>query len=95
MKKKLLWIGGGILFAGVIIGARVIYINKKMDEIGQANFTPEVMNLITNGNPEELEYVESDVPEEVIEAEMESLFASISTDELEEYLEEYGYNYDY
>jgi hypothetical protein len=40
------------------------------------------MNLITNGNPEELEYVESDVPEEVIEAEMESLFASISTDEL-------------
>jgi hypothetical protein len=66
-----------------------------MDEIGQANFTPEVMNLITNGNPEELEYVESDVPEEVIIAEMESLFASISTDELEEYLEEYGYNYDY
>jgi hypothetical protein len=93
MKKKLLWIGGGVLFAGAIIGARIIYINKKMDEISQANFTPEVMSLITNGNPEELEYTESDVPEEVIEAEMESLLASVSTDELEEYLDEYGYYY--
>jgi hypothetical protein len=91
MKKQLLWIGGGILFAGVIIGARVIYINKRMDEIGQANFTPEVMNLITNGNPEELEFTEVDVPEEVIEVQMESLFASASDEELQQYLDEYGY----
>lgn len=93
MKKKLLWIGGGVLFAGVIIGARLIYINNKMDEIGESNFTPEVMNLITNGKIDELEYTETDVPEEIIEAEMESLLASVSDDELQNYLDEYGYGY--
>jgi hypothetical protein len=93
MKKKLLWIGGGVLFAGVIIGARMIYLNNKMDEIGKANFTPEVMSLITNGNPEELEFTPSDTPEEVFEENMESLLSSISTEELQEYLDEYGYNY--
>lgn len=91
MKKKLLWIGGGVLFAGVIIGARLIYINNKMDKIGESNFTPEVMNLITNGKIDELEYTETDIPEEVIEAEMESLLASVSDDELQRYLDEYGY----
>lgn len=93
MKKKLLWIGGGVLFAGVIIGARLIYINNKMDEIGESNFTPEVMNLITNGKIDELEYTETDIPEEIIEAEMESLLASVSDDELQKYLDEYGYGY--
>lgn len=91
MKKKLLWIGGGVLFAGVIIGARIIYINKKMDEIGKANFTPDVMDLITNGNPEELEFTESDIPEEVFQSNMESLLASISDDELQQYLDENYY----
>ena len=91
MKKKLLWIGGGVLFAGVIIGARVIYINQQMDKIAQANFTPEVIDKITNGNPQELEFTPSDTPSEVIESNMESLLDSISTEDLQQYLDEYGY----
>jgi hypothetical protein len=91
MNKKLLYIGGGVVFAGLIIGVRVIYINKRMDEIAVANFTPEAINLITNGNPQELEFTPSDTSSEEIEANMESLLASISDDELQQYLDENDY----
>jgi hypothetical protein len=54
-KSKFFYIGGGVLVAGIIIGARLVYINNYTKKVAEQNFTPEVMNEITNGNPESLD----------------------------------------
>jgi hypothetical protein len=90
-KKKLFYIGGGILFAGVIIGARLIYLNNYMTTVAQENFTPEVMNEITNGNPQSLYAPVEEVDEEEIKQSWEQMMDDIPTEDLQQYLDEYGY----
>ena len=90
-KKKFFYIGGGVLFAGLIIGARIIYINNYTRRVAQENFTPEVMNEITNGNPESLDAPINEASEEEIMESWEQKLDGIPTEDLQNYLEEYGY----
>lgn len=72
-KKKLFYIGGGILLAGVVIAARLIYINNYTTRVAQENFTPEVMDEITNGNTESLDAPVNNASDEEIMQSWENL----------------------
>ena len=90
-KKKLIYLGGGVLFAGVIIVARLVYLNNYTTRVAQENFTPEVMNEITNGHPESLDAPIEEVDEEQIKQSWEEMLNDIPTEDLQQYLDEYGY----
>jgi hypothetical protein len=55
--KKILLIGilGGITIGGIV--GRIVYLNFSMDAVAEKNFTPEVQNELTNGDPASLDAV--------------------------------------
>jgi len=72
-KKKIYWVVGIIgLSIGSIIG-RFIYLNNVESVQGGENFTPEVIDEITNSQPETLDEVttqDGQISQELMESEM-------------------------
>jgi hypothetical protein len=72
-KKKIYWVVGIIgLSIGSIIG-RYIYLNNIEAKQGGENFTPDVMEEITNNQPETLDEVttqDGQISKELMESEM-------------------------
>ena len=72
-KKKIYWVVGIIgLSIGSIIG-RYIYLNNVEAKQGGENFTPDVMEEITNNQPETLDEVttqDGQISQELMESEM-------------------------
>ena len=72
-KKKIYWVVGIIgLSIGSIIG-RFIYLNNVESKQGGENFTPEVIDEITNSQPETLDEEttqDGQISQELMESEM-------------------------
>lgn len=74
-KKKIYWVVGIIgLSIGSILG-RYIYLNYVESKEGAQNFTPDVMEEITNDKPETLDEVtlqDGQISKELMEFEMQT-----------------------
>jgi hypothetical protein len=88
--KKFYWIGG-FLLAGVIIGARYIFVKNETTQVSRENFTDETIYELTNGHPESLAAPVNDATDEQINQDWEQMLNDIPTQDLQSYLDENSY----